>query len=133
MIGFLLLMIVPQTEVVHDHCTIIEHNHFYDEHGRHVFDQLIFYDWNPHQHRYDIRDWRLVKSTNQHPIHNRVIWHDGQTMWQITAERTFTTWTQHDPELCERSILHKDQRRELTPANITPRRAKELIENGSHP
>lgn len=36
-------------------------NHFLDEKGRIVFDQIIFLDHNEYQSRYLVRDWRLIK------------------------------------------------------------------------
>ena len=123
MIGFLILTcILPYTEVTHDHVSTIEVNRFYDEQARHVFTQTIFYDDNA------IIAWRLVKSPHQLPVGKTAIWFDGERLRKVTANHVVDSWTQYDPELCERSILPKDQRRELTPANITPRRAKELID-----
>ena len=49
-------------EVTADRLDLVELNHFYDEQGRLVFDQLIFYDWSPEDARYQVRAWRLVKS-----------------------------------------------------------------------
>src|SRR5687768_7814220 len=57
----LLYAVVGTTPIRHvavDQVEVIEYNHFYDEHGRHVFDQLLFYDWSPRDNRYQIRDWR---------------------------------------------------------------------------
>lgn len=105
-----------------DQVDLIEYNHFYDEQGRHVFDQLLFYDWSRRDARYQIRDWRLVKTTTQLPRKDAkrglytATWHDGQVMRQVRATAIRETWTQYDPELVERANLPKEQRRELSPA-----------------
>ena len=51
----------PLEDLARDRVDLIEVNHFYDEQGRLVFDQIIFYDWSPMQCRYQVRDWRLLK------------------------------------------------------------------------
>ena len=110
----------PIGNVAIDQVDLIEYNHFYDEQGRHVFDQLIFYDWSRRDSRYQIRDWRLIKSPTQVPHKDEkrnlytVTWHDGQVLRQVRAISIRETWTQYDPELVERAVLPKEQRRELT-------------------
>ena len=37
---------------------LIEVNHFYDENGKRVFDQLIFWDWKPAEAAHRVRAWR---------------------------------------------------------------------------
>lgn len=110
----------PIRHVTIDQVEVIEYNHFYDEQGRHVFDQLIFFDWSPRENRYQIRDWRLIKTVSQAPYHdaNRgfyvATWHDGLTLRQVRAAAIRETWTQYDPELTERAVLPKEHRRELS-------------------
>lgn len=117
----------PARHVTVDQVEVIEYNHFYDEQGRHVFDQLIFYDWSPRENRYQIRDWRLIKTVSQSPYYdvNRGLylatWHDGLTLRQVRAAAIRETWTQYDPELLERSVLPKEQRRELSDARVLDR------------
>lgn len=123
---FLLLLILPHTEVTHDHCTTIEISHVYDDNANHTFSQLVFWDWNPRENRYDVRDWRIIKSKQQLPIHNQVIWNDGETIRRVTAIRTVESWEQWDVELQARDTLPTDQRRGLSPV-ISTRRAKELL------
>lgn len=117
----------PIRHVTVDQVEVIEFNHFYDEQGRHVFDQLIFYDWSPRENRYQIRDWRLIKTVSQAPYHDVkrgfyvATWHDGLTLRQVRAASVRETWTQYDPELIERAVLPKEQRRELSDARkVTP-------------
>ena len=63
----LALGITPQEDVAREAVDLIELNHFYDEHGRLVFDQVIFYDWSKDDARYMVRAWRLVKNPAQLP------------------------------------------------------------------
>ncbi|MBW3596936.1 MAG: hypothetical protein KY475_06630 [Planctomycetes bacterium] len=111
--------LTPAEEVAIDQVDLVEVNHFYDEHGRRVFDQVIFYDWSPGAGRYQVRAWRLLKSQSQFPIKNwergdfTAVWHDGEVLREVRAASFRETWTQYDPELVERDYLPKDRRREL--------------------
>jgi hypothetical protein len=109
----------PQ-DVVTEQVDVVELNHFYDESGRLVFDQIIFYDWSPCCERHQVRAWRLVKCRSQIPVRDWdrgghvATWHDGEVLRSVRAQTCRETWTQYDPELVEREILSKDKRRELT-------------------
>ncbi|GIW92823.1 MAG: hypothetical protein KatS3mg110_0864 [Pirellulaceae bacterium] len=109
----------PAALVVTDQVDLIEVNHYFDEHGRHVFDQTIYYEWCPVQGRYQVRAWRLVKSPSQVPSRDPVtgqysaLWHDGGVLRRVFAKSVRETWTQYDPELSEQEFLPKDQRRDL--------------------
>jgi len=101
---------------------LIELNHFYDDQGRLVFSQVIYYDWCNQAHRYQVRDWRLLKSDTQIPLRD---WENGGYVseWadfkqcnglrRIKSGSVRETWTQHDPELCEREVLAQEKRKEL--------------------
>lgn len=112
-------VLTPVQEVACDQVDLVEVNHFYDEHGKRVFDQVIFYDWSPSTSRYQVRAWRLLKSQNQYPVRNwergdwSAVWHDGEVLREVRAASFRETWTQYDPELVERDYLPKDKRREL--------------------
>src|SRR5580765_6538688 len=69
MLGFLVSVIGtnPTENVVFDRVDMMEVNHFYDEHGRLVFDQVIFYDWSAADSHYHVRAWRLLKNPTQLP------------------------------------------------------------------
>lgn len=113
----------PMDRTARDSVDLMEINHFYDEQGRRVLDQLIFYDWNAHDGRYDVRAWRLIKSPNQLP---RRDWRVGGyvVLWYDTKDRRFLrkvrsrllreTWTHYDPELVEREHLPQERRRDLS-------------------
>lgn len=121
MLGVLVSVVTlnPPENVVADRVDLIEINHFYDEHGRLVFDQIIFYDWSPADSHYHVRAWRLLKSPAQLPARDwsqgdfSTVWHDGDVLRKVRSEAIRESWTQYDPELIEREFLPKDQRREL--------------------
>jgi hypothetical protein len=113
------LGIAPQEDVTRESVDLIELNHFYDEHGRLVFDQVIFYDWSAGEARYNVRAWRLVKNPSQLPQRDwsgggySAMWHDGEQIRHIRSKSIRETWTQYDPELVEREYLPKERRKEL--------------------
>ena len=41
---------------------LIELNHFYDDLGRNMYDQVIFYEWSPDYRRYHVIAWCLVEN-----------------------------------------------------------------------
>jgi len=113
---------LSQERVAEEEVDLIEVNHFYDDQGRLVFDQVIYYDWCHHTNRFQVRDWRLLKNNNQIPLRN---WRDGgySSEWEDFKQRdglrrvkstsVRETWTQHDPELNERAFLAQEKRAEL--------------------
>ena len=109
----------PHEDVLDDHVDLIEVNHYYDEHGKLVFDQLIFYDWRAKDGRFQVRDWKMIKKRTQLPRKNwrtgkfTVIWQEGDQLRKVRAVSVRETWTQQDPELLERDFLPKDRRPEL--------------------
>jgi len=127
-----LLGFTPTNHAKVDRVDLIEINHFFDEQGRLVFDQLIFYDWSAAEKRYNVRDWRLLKSPAQIPVRNWkdrdyvAIWHDFKerdVQRKVAAKMIRETWTQYDPELLEREHLPQEKRRELSkPVAVTPKR-----------
>lgn len=110
----------PQSGVAVDEVDLVEVNHFLDEQGQPVLHQVIFYDWCPDQCRFNVRDFRLLKSASQLPVRDHregdyvATWHDNGVLRRVRATSFRESWTQHDPELAERTHLPKDQRRELT-------------------
>jgi hypothetical protein len=115
----LLLSVVPPVDPVEERVDLIEINHFYDEQGRLVFDQAIFYDWYEEDERHMVRAWRLVKHPAQLPQRDwqnggyLAVWLDGEVLRAIRSESLSETWTQYDVELVEREWLPKERRREL--------------------
>ena len=118
----LLLSILPREDVVRESVDLIEHNRFYDNDCRLVFEQQIFYTWN--RGRYDCVSWRLVKNPNQVPIRDwqgggyTALWQDGEVLRKVHSPAIRETWTMHDPELAEREYLPKERRKELRTNHI---------------
>lgn len=116
--------IAPQEDVARESVDLIELNHFYDEHGRLVFDQVIFYDWSSSESRYNVRAWRLVKNPSQLPQRDwsgggySAMWQDGEQIRHIRSKSIRETWTQYDPELVEREYLPKEKRKELRTVSV---------------
>ncbi|QDU93133.1 hypothetical protein [Lignipirellula cremea] len=110
--------------VVSEAVDLAEVNHFYDENGKLVFDQVIFYDWSDDESRYHVRAWRLLKHASQFPQRNwslggyESVWRDGDVLRSVRASAFRETWTQHDPELLERAALPKEQRKELRTVGV---------------
>ncbi len=123
-IAILLLGVSPaRDDITRDWVDVVELNHFYDENCRLVFDQLIFYDWNHRQARYQVLAWRLAKTTDSLPVRDWsgggyvCFWQDGGEtglIRKIRAKSMRESWTQWDPELAERERLPKEQRKELS-------------------
>lgn len=115
------LGLIPQSTVLRQSVDLIEVNHFFDDQGRPVFSQVIFYDWQPATARYEVRAWRLLKSRHQVPRRDFLyggyscLWNDGGVYRWIFTPALRKTWTQYDPELLERERLPRERRRELPP------------------
>jgi hypothetical protein len=120
-----LALVIHRDDVARESVDLIELNHFYDEHGRLVFDQVIFYDWSAADARYNVRAWRLVKNPAQLPERDwatgryRAIWQEGEQLRDILAPSFRETWTQHDPEVDEREYLPKERRKELRTVKVS--------------
>lgn len=127
----------PAEDVARERVDLIEVNHFFDEQGRLVFDQVIFYDWSGDHSRYMVRDWRLVKNASQLPQRDwqrggyLAVWQDGEVMRRVGSEAMRETWTQYDPELVEREYLPKDERRKLRSVKVE--RLAQRTERSSEP
>jgi len=58
---FSAVSVIDPIVAIRDRVDKVECNHFYDNNGRHVFDQIIYWDWNEIENRYDVVDWRSEK------------------------------------------------------------------------
>ncbi len=110
----------PIANIASDRVDLVEVNHYHDDSGRKVFDQLIFYDWSDQRKRFQVRAWRLIKTDSQLPRRDyrtneyRIRWHDEGVLREVVAQAQRETWTQYDPELIERAYLPQDQRTDLS-------------------
>jgi hypothetical protein len=109
----------PHDELIRDRVSLVELNHFYNDNGELVFDQLVFYDWCPVSERFQVRAWRMVKSPWQVPQRDwqrrgwLVLWLDGDRLRLVHADAFRETWTQYDPEVVERDYLPPERRKGL--------------------
>jgi hypothetical protein len=105
--------------VVEEHVDLIELNHFYDHQGRHVYDQVIFYERAADTGKFQVRAWCLVEdrdALNRRPIKNvstqlyQVDWYDNdQKLMRKLSSRLFReSWSQVDPERADKK--HHDER-----------------------
>jgi hypothetical protein len=119
-VSLCLAWIGPEPLVIRESFDQIEVNHFYDERGQHVLDQLIFRAWRGSA--LEIVDWRLLKNDAMQPRGRRVVWVEpcGEqlVLRDVRGKSVIETWTQLDPEVIERDLLPKEQRRGLAPAHI---------------
>lgn len=116
-----LAMLNPVETVTVDHADVAEINHFYDEQGRLVFQQLVLWERGPNGETDRCFAWRLVKTPNMRPVYrwDRKAWvatfQDGEVTRRIEATYFRESWTQTgvtgDPELNDRERFPKEQRR----------------------
>ncbi|XZE45563.1 hypothetical protein SH467x_000808 [Pirellulaceae bacterium SH467] len=92
-----------------EHVDLIELNHFYDPLGRHVYDQVIFYNRHPATGRFHVRAWCLVEdreSLSRRPVYQaatglyRVDWLDSdqQVLRRLESRLHRESWSHLDPE-----------------------------------
>jgi len=117
----LLFTVIPNDVVIKQTVDRIELNHYYDENGKVVFNQLIFYEWN--HDRFDVLEYRILKFDdlsagikNFKLLPNGIIFFDGGTMKCIKTSNFIETHTQYDVEQEERLKLPKEQRKGLRPS-----------------
>lgn len=118
------LTTIPLDYPTTDHIETVEHNHFYDCHGKEIFQQAIVWEFNPHACRYDVRCWWLIKRDSDVPSKDMLRF-DGETMRRIRAGKVVRSWTQYDPETTHRQIVPNEERRKLSPPLKDVRRVLE--------
>ena len=115
-----------------DQADVTEVNHYFDQNGKLVLEQVIWWEWSDLESRYQVRDWRLLKSkavfrnrklTYFHPIrrpqfdHRRdeyvMAWKDGEQYRIVRSVSMRETWTFYDPEVADRERLPRSDRRKL--------------------
>jgi hypothetical protein len=114
-IASLLLAFSPSGEPDAVRVDLVEVNHYYDEDGRKLLDQAIFFDWCEATNRYQVREWRLLRTTEEFPrlapngTYATRVGRDSI----VVAKRYRETWSQYDPELIERKYLAREDRKPL--------------------
>ena len=109
------------TNTAEEYVDLIELNHFYDHQGRHVYDQVIFYEQSPETGRFQVRAWCLIEdrdNLSRRPVKNvetqlvQVDWFDKdqRLVRKITSRSFRESWTQIDPERANKKILEERSR-----------------------
>ena len=107
----------PNPSHLTDQVDLIDLNHYYDSQGRHVFDQVIFYQWSRADARFQVREWRLMKAPMKPPCRVRadgpwvMRWRDQGEFREVSGKNFRETWTNYDPEIRERDYLPAGERR----------------------
>ena len=101
---------------------LIELNHFYDDLGRHAYDQVIFYEWSPDYRRFHVIAWCLLENDlSRLPTRNPnngeyvVRWHDrdAKVQREVRSPLYRETWSQVDPERVNKKLLDEKYRTSL--------------------
>ena len=94
-------------------------NHFYDDLGRHAYDQVIFYEWSPDYRRFHVIAWCLVENdTSRIPIREAgsrdyvTRWYDRDSKIQreVRSKLYRETWSQVDPERANKRLIEEKYR-----------------------
>jgi len=125
MLAVIVLAVVPFQQPVTDRVELLEVNHFYDDHGRRLFTQLIGWTYNLDEQRQEVVFWRILKHPSMSPVRHdsgvSVLWWDGTTLRRIHAHARRESFTQHDPEMTHRRVLPQGDRRGLTKLRVSTR------------
>lgn len=101
---------------------LIELNHFYDDLGRHSYDQVIFYEWSPDYSRYHVIAWSLVEQDKSrvprkdaHRKDYYVEWYDrdARVYREVRSKVCRETWSQIDPERANKKLMDEKYRLSL--------------------
>ena len=112
--------IVEVEVVVDDTVDLIEINHVSESTDRPGFTQVIFYDWDAQEGRFQVRTWRMHKQIQQNPYRDwsngryTLRFYDKGVLRAVHSQAVRHTWTNYDPELAARQDLPVHQRRGLT-------------------
>ncbi|MCC6509811.1 MAG: hypothetical protein IT423_11930 [Pirellulaceae bacterium] len=109
-------------QAVREAVDLIELNHFYDDLGRHTYDQVIFYEWSVEYSRYHVIAWCLVEDDQSRlPVllpggrQVQVRWYDRDVKRyrDVRSPLFRETWTQTDPERENKKLLEEKYRSSL--------------------
>jgi len=112
----MLVSAAPCETVASDRADIIELNHFFDENGKLVFHQVIFWRWWDESGEFHVVAWRFVKSPGVAPVRDWPrngfvsIWLDGDVLRRVRSPSSRETWTQYDPEVHDRQFHSQNER-----------------------
>ena len=108
MILLIALLSIPLNLMTHEHVDAIELNHFFDQRGHLVYDQVVFFERTPTTGRFQVRAWCLVddrETMNRRPLQNEnglyecFMVDSNERLTRRIVSRVFReSWTQVDPE-----------------------------------
>ena len=113
---------IPSGVVVESKVDFIEVNHYFDEAGELIFEQVIFWDWCGEARQYRVIDWRFIKSGLYYPTRDwrrggySMVWIDNKHVCRVVRAGVYReTWLQHDPEVNDRVWVSPNSRKKLPP------------------
>lgn len=91
---------------IEDRTDLVEINHKFDRNdGKHIFDQVIFWERRPENGKYRVRGYVMVEDRedlNRRPKRvpggYEVIWLEGERLHRLFAPIMRESWTDYDPE-----------------------------------
>jgi hypothetical protein len=117
------LLSIPLNLTTHEHVDAIELNHFFDQRGHLVYDQLVFWERTPTTGRFQVRAWCLVddrEAINRRPLKNDNGLYEcfavdsNERLTRRIVSRVFReSWSQTDPEREDKRFHHERLRIEL--------------------
>ena len=125
MLAFVLVLVFSSPLKLASHAVesvdCIELNHHYDKSGKHIYDQVIFWERTPTTGRFQVRSWCLVddrEALDRRPAKNeatglyQVDWFDtDQRLQRTISSRLYReSWSMVDPER-DNKRLHSEQDR----------------------
>lgn len=135
-LNYLLLPIIIATSspsnrysLLVDRVDLIELNHCFDDLGRHLYDQIVFYEWSPDYRRHNVIAWCMVEDDlNRLPVRlpgSReycVRWQDrdARVKREVRSANYRETWTEVDPERANKKVLDEKNRTSLLRARERP-------------
>lgn len=114
MIAFLFLCVIGSKLEKSAHVDMIELNHYFDDRGQHVFDQVIFWRIEESTRRYQVQAWRMCNSPGDYPTRNTNgmacirLGFDPSAL-KVSSRQFRESWTQVDPERMD-LIVNKQER-----------------------
>lgn len=113
----IILSVIKADLTARDDCDLVELNSFFDCNARHVYDQIIFYEWSPSLNRYHVRAWVLSEGDKQ-PTKRysddkyivRYTDRDSNLPRVIVSPHYRRSWTQIDPERANKKLLDESER-----------------------
>lgn len=97
---------LPFSEPVEVRVSLIELNHKYDDRGKHTFTQAIFWERQPCNGQYRVRDWVIVdcrESLSGIPVQRNGVYESAfvknNVFFRVRSPLCRESWTHVDPEI----------------------------------